>query len=73
MARILVAEDDPSTLKLMCAVLKRAGFDVIAVHNGLEALDALDAQHADLLLTDVMMPGLDGFGLVQQLRDAHIE
>lgn len=73
MTRILVAEDDPSTLKLMCAVLKRAGFDVVAARDGLEALEALDRHHVDLLLTDVMMPGLDGFGLVEQLRDARIE
>ncbi len=73
MARILVAEDDPSTLKLMCAVLKRAGFDVVAARDGLEALEALDKYHVDLLLTDVMMPSLDGFGLVEQLRDARIE
>lgn len=73
MSRILVAEDDPSTLKLMCAVLGRAGFEVVPARNGMEALDVLDAQHVDLLVTDVMMPGLDGFSLVGQLRDARIE
>lgn len=70
MTTILVAEDDDSTRKLMCAVLKRAGFDVLAAPNGTAALDALDDHHVDLLLTDVMMPGLDGFTLAKQLRDA---
>lgn len=70
MTTILVAEDDDSTRKLMCAVLKRAGFDVLAAPNGTAALDALDDHRVDLLLTDVMMPGLDGFTLAKQLRDA---
>ena len=73
MARILVTEDDDSTRTLMCAILKRAGFEVSAARNGIEALQALDQQHIDLLVTDVMMPGMDGFSLVEQLRDARIE
>lgn len=73
MTRILVTEDDDSTRTLMCAILKRAGFDVEPAHNGMEALDEMDAQHIDLLVTDVMMPELDGFSLVGKLRDARID
>lgn len=73
MARILVAEDDASTRKLMCAVLKRVGFEVLEACDGLQALDMLDGEQVDLLLTDVMMPGLDGMQLVSQLREARFD
>lgn len=70
MVRILVAEDDKSTRTLMCAVLNRAGFEAIGASNGEAALDALDRERIDLLITDVMMPGLDGFELTRELREA---
>lgn len=73
MARILVAEDDVNTRKLMCAVLTRAGFDVVGARDGAEALDVLDREQIDLLITDVMMPGVDGFELTRELRDAHFD
>lgn len=73
MARILVAEDDASTRKLMCAVLARAGFEAVPAADGLEALDVLDRQRIDLLITDVMMPGMDGVELVRQLREARYD
>ena len=73
MVTILVAEDDANTRKLMGAVLKRAGYDVLLAKDGDEALELLDAHHVDLLVTDVMMPGVDGFELTRQLRDARYE
>lgn len=73
MVRILVAEDDANTRRLMGAVLKRAGYDVSLARDGDEALDVLDREHIDLLVTDVMMPGTDGFALTQALRNARYE
>lgn len=70
MVRILIAEDDKGTRLLIGAVLKRAGFEPLLAQDGGEALDVLDREHIDLLITDVMMPGLDGFELTRQLRDA---
>lgn len=70
MVRILVAEDDASTNKLLCAILKRNGYEPVPVFNGQAALDALDHQHIDLLLCDVMMPRMDGFALTQAIRDS---
>lgn len=69
MARILVAEDDRNANKLICAVLRRAGHDPIPAFDGQEALDVLDETHVDLLVTDVMMPRLDGAELTRQLRE----
>ncbi len=70
MARILVAEDDRNANKLICAVLRRAGHEPLPACDGKEALDIMDASHVDLLISDVMMPRMDGFELVRQLRDA---
>lgn len=70
MARILVAEDDRNVNKLVCAVLRRAGHEPVSATDGRHALDLLDATHVDMIITDVMMPGLDGFELTKSLRDA---
>lgn len=68
MFQILVVEDDANTRKLMEAVLKENGFDPITVCNGLEALQMLDRRHVDLVLLDIMMPGMNGYDLTKQLR-----
>jgi len=73
MVRILVAEDDRNTNKLLCAVLRRAGYEPLPARDGQEALDLLDANHVDLLVTDVMMPRVDGFELCRMLREAGYE
>ncbi len=70
MFNILVVEDDVSTRQFMEAVLRENGFTPVLAENGLVALDVLDRQHVDLIVTDIMMPGLDGYSLTEQLRDA---
>ena len=69
MFRILIAEDDPSTARLLCAIVKRAGYEPLIAADGVQALEMLDHNHIDLLLCDVMMPRMDGYTLVQTLRD----
>lgn len=68
MFQILVVEDDTHTRKLMEAVLKENGFSTVTAGNGLEALECMDRHHIDLILLDVMMPGMDGYELTRQLR-----
>ena len=70
MLKILVAEDDPSTNKLLCAILKINGYDPVSARDGQEALKIMDHQHIDLLICDVMMPRMDGFELTQAIRDS---
>ncbi len=70
MFRVLVAEDDPSTQKLLCAILKMNGYEAIAASDGQQALDLLDTTQVDLLLCDIMMPRLDGLELTRQLRES---
>lgn len=68
MFQILIAEDDKNTRKLMEAILKDHGFNTIPANNGLEALKLLDTHHVDLVLLDIMMPGLDGYEFTRQIR-----
>jgi signal transduction histidine kinase len=67
-SRILVVDDEPRNVKLLEALLVRQGYQVICAGDGQEALRLLDAQPVDLILLDVMMPGMDGFSLTRQLR-----
>jgi CheY-like chemotaxis protein len=62
-ARILVAEDDPSVRQFVKRALAHAGYEVEAVADGLQALDALAASDFDLLISDIVMPGMDGIAL----------
>ncbi len=67
-ARILVAEDDPMQADLIRLYLEREGHGVRLVHNGRHALEQVRARRPDLLVLDVMMPGLDGLDLCRVLR-----
>ena len=67
--RALVVDDDPSSRLLMSAALEQAGFEPFEATNGAEALSAFDRVQPDLLLLDVMMPVLDGFGACKRLRE----
>lgn len=68
MFQILIAEDDKNTRRLMEAVLKEHGYHPILACDGLEALKLLDTHHVDLVILDIMMPGMDGYELTRQLR-----
>lgn len=65
---ILIVEDVPDILKLLEATLSFKGYRVISTQNGQEALDAIQREKPALVITDIMMPKLDGFGLVHRLR-----
>lgn len=67
-ARLLLADDDLAIRVLTQAVLKRMGHDVWLATNGLDALAALHENDIDVLLTDLLMPGLSGFDLIQKVR-----
>lgn len=70
MFRILVAEDDGELRQMFCRVLSRSGFQPVGAADGKEALRILENEYVDLIVSDVMMPELDGYELVQQLREA---
>ena len=68
MFHILVAEDDKSTAKLMSAVLRHAGYEVLLAENGLEALEIIDQHKVDLIVLDIMMPKMNGYEFTEELR-----
>ena len=68
MFRVLVVEDDANTRKLMCAVLKQNGYDLLQAPDGISALELMDKEHIDLVILDLMMPNMDGYELTRQLR-----
>ena len=65
---ILIVEDVPDILRLLEETLKFKGYRAVTAFNGQEALEKIQQQHPDLIITDIMMPKLDGFGLVHRLR-----
>ncbi|MCW2581459.1 MAG: mprA [Klenkia sp.] len=67
-ARLLVVDDEPNIRELLSASLRYAGFEVATAADGQQALAVAAQFRPDLLVLDVMMPGLDGFGVVRRLR-----
>ena len=65
---VLIVEDVPDILKLLEATLTFKGYRVVTSINGQEALEAIQREHPALVITDIMMPRLDGFGLVHRMR-----
>lgn len=66
---LLVVEDIPNVLDLLEVTLRFQGYQVLTAKNGQEALDILEKETPELIITDILMPKLDGFALVQQLRN----
>ena len=67
--KILIAEDDAFLIKFLANKLKEEGFEVDSVANGNEALAKLEKGKYNLIMTDLIMPELDGFGLLKELNE----
>lgn len=70
MFNILIVEDDKNLRKLIKTCLKRENYQTYEATNGVEALDILDENYIDLIVTDIMMPQIDGYELTRELRNA---
>ena len=69
MFHILVVDDDKHTRMLLSAILQNANYTVTTANNGEEALDALDREHIDLVVLDIMMPKMDGYEFTKLIRE----
>ncbi len=70
MFSILVVEDDEILNKMICAKLQQESYRVFTSFDGKQALDLLDKEHIDLIISDIMMPNMNGYQLAKELRDA---
>ena len=70
MIKIFVVEDDSDLNRFVSASLRNAGYDVISCFDGLEALEKMNDSKCDLLLTDIMMPRMNGFELAESVRSS---
>lgn len=70
MFHILIVEDDKELSELFSTVLVKNGYKTTRAKDGVEALDALDKKYIDIIISDIMMPNMDGFELIQSIRDA---
>ena len=71
MFKILVVEDNKNLRKLMITYLKRNNYETFEAEDGEIALDVLEKNHIDLIITDIMMPNMDGYELTSELRQAN--
>ena len=67
-ATIMTVDDSPSMRMLLKAALDDLGYAVVQAEDGMEALETIGGAAPDLLITDINMPRLDGFGLIERLR-----
>lgn len=67
--RILLVDDEPHIVELVKFRLELSGYEVIAAHNGMEALEKAQNDRPDLILLDVMMPGMDGYEVATKLKE----
>ncbi|MDD5038340.1 MAG: response regulator transcription factor [Dehalococcoidales bacterium] len=66
--RVLVVDDEPRIVKFLVLKLKSSGYEVLTAANGLEALEQVQSQEPDLIVLDVVMPGMDGFETLKRVR-----
>lgn len=70
--KILIVEDSPLSREFIKSMLKARGFEVLEAENGLEALGILEGEKIDLLVTDIEMPVMDGFTLIEKIRKSKL-
>ncbi len=73
MFNVLVVEDDKNLKKLMITYLKKNNYTTFEASNGVQALDIIDKQYIDLVISDIMMPEMDGYELLNELRTSNYE
>jgi len=69
--QVLVADDELNLRRVLSAQLTRDGYDVVTVEDGQGAIDALEAHHVDVIITDLRMPRVDGMTLLKRVVDTH--
>jgi len=71
MKKILIVDDEPSVVNMLTMLVEEAGYNVISAYNGQEALELARKERPDLIITDVLMPVMDGFAFYKELKKSH--
>ena len=71
--RVLIVDDEPTVLEVLVAMLSEAGWQVDAAPNGRQALDLVDANQYEVVLSDIDMPGIDGVQLLREIRGRDLD
>lgn len=71
-AKILVVDDDPDIRDVLTELLEGEGFSVVTANDGAQGLEAIKAENPDMMILDLLMPVLDGFGVCRQLQDPRL-
>ncbi len=69
MTKLLLVEDEPALRETLKEILELNDFEVAVASSGLEALDAINARIPDLIVSDIMMPGITGFDLIKKVHE----
>src|SRR6201999_183335 len=67
--RVLVVDDEPTIVEIVGRYLERAGYEAVGAADGFEALERAAAQRPDLVVLDLMLPGIDGIEVMRRLRE----
>ena len=67
--KILIIDDDPDILDATTMILESQGYQIVTARDGIEGLAVLKAENPDLIILDLMMPKMDGFGVCKELQD----
>ncbi len=71
--KILLADDDPDVIRIVSMYLEDEGYDIVAAKDGEEALEKIKEENPDLVILDLLMPRVDGFGVFNALREPEYE
>lgn len=66
--KILIVEDDVAIARLITMNLQVAGYEALELYNGLDAIDFVKTSKPDLIILDVMLPGMDGFSVMSEIK-----
>lgn len=68
--RVLVVDDEPAIRALVTKIVERAGHPVVGARDGADAIEKLEQDHFDVIVLDLMMPNVDGFGLIEHIKNS---
>ncbi len=71
--KILLADDDPDVIDVVSMILEEEGYEIVTAKDGSEALEKIKLENPDLIILDLLMPHVDGFAVIDMLRDPRYE